>query len=82
LKTVNDRATTRSVAAFGAWPSVDTLLGDDPCDSVSGIFPEARAAAGAEASARARSRIRAWCGLAAASAWMILAAVVDVLQRA
>jgi|GEM_PF-3150424 len=74
---MNDHATVRHAAAPGAWPSIDTLFGDDPYDDECGIFPDAKAATGAKTS----SRIRALCGLAAASAWMILAAAVGVLQR-
>ena len=83
MKTGNIRATAGPAAAFDAWPSAGALLVDDPCDGEGGIFPEPEPGplTGVEASSRARSRMRALCGLAAASAWMFLAAVIGVLQR-
>lgn len=80
MKTGNIRATARPAAAFDAWPSAGAVLVDDP-DGEGGIFPEPGPVTGVEAGSRARSRIRALCGLAAAGAWMFLAAVVGVLQR-
>lgn len=82
MKAGNSRATARPAAAFDAWPSAGAWLADDPYDGEGGIFPEPGPVTGAEASSRARSRIQALCGLAAASAWMFLAAVIGVLQRA
>jgi len=81
LKTSNDIAPVRRVGVLDAWPAGDTLLADDPYDGEYGIFPEPKSPAAAEAGSRARSRIRAFCGLAAASAWMILAAAIGVLLR-
>jgi hypothetical protein len=80
-KTGNIRAIA-GPAAFDAWPSAGALLVDDPYDGEGGIFPEPGPLTGVEAGSRARSRIRALCGLAAAGAWMFLAAVIGVLQRA
>jgi hypothetical protein len=82
LKTENDSVTSRSATAFDAGLPISTMLVDDLFDSEYGIFPEPKTPIGVETRSRAPSRIRALCGLAAASAWMILAAVIDVLQRA
>ena len=71
----------RAAPASEAWPPAGAWLVDDPHDGEGGIFPEPKAVIHVETGARARSRIRALCGLAAASAWMLLAAVIDVLQR-
>lgn len=72
---------SRRAPSFDAWPSAGALLVDDPYDGEGGIFPEPGPVTGVEADSRARFRIRALCGLAAASAWMFLAAVIGVLQR-
>lgn len=81
MKTGSIRATVRPATAFDAWPWVGTLLVDDPYDGEGGIFPEPGPVSGVEAGSRARARLRALCGLAAAGAWMFLAAVIGVLQH-
>lgn len=80
MKTGSIRAAVGPATAFDAWPFAGTLLVDDAYDGECGIFAEPGPVV--EAGVRARFRLRALCGLAAASAWMFLAAVIGVLQRA